>query len=202
MLRRLSTAVHEGLSADQVERRVARYGKNAPSPAPTHNTKRIIGYFLKGFGTILLLASILVFIAWRPLGKPPADANLALAIVLLAVFFIQAGFNLWQDWSSSRVMASIKTMLPEFCQVVRDGHEVSLLAEHLVPGDILLIKAGNKLPADVRFTETSSDAKFDRSILTGKHTTVAQIARGISSNTAQANLLLFKRPWTLPMTTT
>ncbi|KAH8729495.1 hypothetical protein BGZ61DRAFT_491819 [Ilyonectria robusta] len=168
VLRRLSTAVHEGLSAAQVERRVARYGKNAPSPAPTHNTKRIIGYFLKGFGTVLLLASILVFIAWRPLGKPPADANLALAIVLLAVFFIQAAFNLWQDWSSSRVMASIKTMLPEFCQVVRDGHEVSLLAEHLVPGDILLIKAGNKLPADVRFTETSSDAKFDRSILTGE----------------------------------
>ncbi|KAH7175637.1 hypothetical protein EDB81DRAFT_836005 [Dactylonectria macrodidyma] len=168
VLRRLSTAIHEGLSAEQVERRVARYGKNAPSPAPTHNTKKILGYFLKGFGTILFVASILVFIAWRPLGKPPADANLALAIVLLAVFFIQAGFNMWQDWSSSRVMASIKTMLPESCQVIRDGHEVSMLAEHLVPGDILLIKAGNKLPADVRFLKTSSDAKFDRSILTGE----------------------------------
>lgn len=171
ILRRLSTSETEGLSSAQVERRAAHYGKNAPSPAPTHNTKKILGYFFKGFGSILFVASILVFIAWRPLGKPPADANLALAIVLLAVFFIQAAFNLWQDWSSSRVMASIKNMLPEHCQAVRDEKEVSLLAEDMVPGDILLIKAGNKLPADVRFIKTSSDAKFDRSILTGTHYT-------------------------------
>ncbi len=116
---------------------------------------------------MLLVASILVFVAWQPLGQPPALANLALAIVLLAIFFIQAAFNLWQDWSSSRVMASIKTMLPDSCLVIRDGNQATISAEHIVPGDVLLIKAGNKLPADVRFVEVSSDAKFDRSILTG-----------------------------------
>ncbi len=117
---------------------------------------------------MLLVASILVFIAWKPLGEPnPAPANLALAIVLLAVFFIQAVFNMWQDWSSSRVMASIKDMLPDSCLAIRDGNRVTLAADEVVPGDVLLIKAGNKLPADVRFVETSSAAKFDRSILTG-----------------------------------
>lgn len=100
-------------------------------------------------------------------GEPPAPANLALAIVLLAVFFIQAAFNMWQDWSSSRVMASIKTMLPEECMLIRDGVQVSIMAAEIVPGDVLLVKAGNKLPADVRFTQVSSDAKFDRGILTG-----------------------------------
>ena len=95
-------------------------------------------------------------------------ANLALAIVLLAVFFIQAAFNAWQDWSSSRVMASITTMLPENCLILRDGHQTTVIASDIVPGDILYIKSGNKLPADVRFVEISSDAKFDRSILTGK----------------------------------
>lgn len=114
------------------------------------------------------MASILVFIAWKPLGSPPAVANLALAIVLLAVFFIQAAFNMWQDWSSSRVMNSIKTMLPENCMVIRDGNQVELMAENIVPGDILIVKSGNKLPADVRFLKVSSDAKFDRAILTGK----------------------------------
>ncbi|KAF4470401.1 Na+ H+ K+ antiporter P-type ATPase [Fusarium albosuccineum] len=168
VVRRLSSSLTEGLSNEQVERRVARYGKNAPSPAPTHNTKKIFGYFFKGFGTILFVASILVFIAWKPLGKPPAPANLALAIVLLAVFFIQAAFNMWQDWSSSRVMNSIKNLLPEHCQVIRNSQEVTLFADQLVPGDILLIKAGNKLPADVRFTKVSSDVKVDRSILTGE----------------------------------
>ena len=115
-----------------------------------------------------MIGSILVFISWQPLGEPPSQANLALAIVLLAVFLIQAAFNAWQDWSSSRVMASITEMLPDNCLVLRDGTQVSVIATEIVPGDILFIKAGNKLPADARFVEISSDAKFDRSILTGK----------------------------------
>ena len=168
LARRLSTSIKDGLSNDQVRRKLEQYGKNAPSPPEKHRFKQIFGYFFKGFGSVLLVASILVFIAWKPLGDPPAQANLALAIVLLAVFFIQAAFNLWQDWSSSRVMASIKTMLPEECHVLREGAQMTLLAAEIVPGDVLLVKAGNKLPADVRFVEVSSDAKFDRSILTGK----------------------------------
>ncbi|KAK1595475.1 Na,H/K antiporter P-type ATPase [Colletotrichum navitas] len=168
ILRRQSSSLADGLSSDQVQRRTAHYGRNAPSPAPTNHTKRILGYFFKGFGTVLLVASILVFIAWKPLGSPPAVANLALAIVLLAVFFIQAAFNMWQDWSSSRVMNSIKTMLPENCMVIRDGQQTEIPADQIVPGDILIVKSGNKLPADVRFLKVSSDAKFDRSILTGE----------------------------------
>ncbi len=139
-----------------------------PAPPETHRFKQWFGYFFKGFGAILLIGAILVFIAWRPLGTPPAPANLALAIVLVVVFFIQAAFNMWQDWSSARVMASIKNMIPDECLAVRDGVQISVMAADLVPGDILLIKAGNKIPADVRFTEVSSDAKFDRSILTGR----------------------------------
>lgn len=148
---------------------MSRYGKNVPSHPPTQYTKQILGYFFKGFGGILLVGGILVFVSWKPLGEPaPAVANLALGIVLIAVFVIQAAFNAWQDWSSSRVMASITTMLPDNCIILRDGVQATVLASEVVPGDILYIKAGNKLPADVRFVEISSDAKFDRSILTGK----------------------------------
>jgi sodium/potassium-transporting ATPase subunit alpha len=59
-------------------------------------------------------------------------------------------------------------MLPDDCYVLRDGVRVELQAVDLVPGDILYLKSGNKLPADGRFIEVSSDAKFDRSILTGE----------------------------------
>lgn len=65
-------------------------------------------------------------------------------------------------------MASIKTMLPDDCHLFRDGVQVTAHAEETVPGDVILINAGNKLPADVRFAQVSGDAKFDRSILTGK----------------------------------
>ncbi|KAL1611800.1 hypothetical protein SLS60_000020 [Paraconiothyrium brasiliense] len=138
------------------------------TPPPSGVFGKIMGYFFGGFGSILLVASILVFIAWKPLGNPPAKANLALAIVLVVVFFFQAAFNAWQDWSSARVMASIGTMLPDQCLVVRDGNQASISATDLVPGDIVIIKQGNKLPADVRFVDVSSDAMFDRAILTGE----------------------------------
>ncbi|PMD19532.1 calcium ATPase [Hyaloscypha hepaticicola] len=165
---RLSTSPQQGLSTEQAKHRLTEYGKNTPSPPPTHYFQQIFGYFFRGFGSILLVGSILVFVSWKPLGEPPAQANLALAIVLLAVFFIQAGFNAWQDWSSSRVMASITTMLPDSCVLLRDGGQVTIVASDIVSGDFLYIKAGNKLPADVRFIEISSDAKLDRSILTGE----------------------------------
>lgn len=70
-------------------------------------------------------------------------------------------------------MASISGMLPDDCFVLRDGNRIQLAASELVPGDVLYIKFGNKLPADVRFVEVSSDAKFDRSILTGESQPVA-----------------------------
>lgn len=64
-------------------------------------------------------------------------------------------------------MASIGTMLPDQCLVIRNGSQASITANDLVPGDIVMVKQGNKLPADVRFVEVSSDAMFDRAILTG-----------------------------------
>jgi sodium/potassium-transporting ATPase subunit alpha len=65
-------------------------------------------------------------------------------------------------------MASIKTMLPEQCTVIRDGSLQHIPGVEIVPGDLLQLKMGDKVPADVRFIEASGDARFDRSILTGE----------------------------------
>lgn len=65
-------------------------------------------------------------------------------------------------------MASITDMIPEECIVLRDGSHIRVLGSDIVPGDVLSIKLGNKLPADVRFVHVSTDAKFDRSVLTGE----------------------------------
>lgn len=89
---------------------------------------------------------------------------------------------MFQDWSTSRVMASIKDMLPEHCQVTRDGQLVDMPAEDLVPGDVVCIKSGGKLPADVRFINISSDAKFDRSVLTGESRPIAATVDSTDSN--------------------
>ncbi|CAO3600084.1 unnamed protein product [Absidia cylindrospora] len=87
----------------------------------------------------------------------------------MMVVFLQAFFNAWQDWSTSQVMHSINNMLPSKCQVVRqDGKTLTLEAIQLVPGDIVHIKMGDKIPADIRLLQVSDDLKFDRSVLTGE----------------------------------
>ena len=92
-------------------------------------------------------------------------------------------------------------MLPDRCLVVRDGNQAEVSAPDVVPGDILCIKAGNKMPADVRLVEISPDAKFDRSILTG---ILAQRDRLVEeiTNAVQVNPCLSLAPSILLMTTT
>jgi sodium/potassium-transporting ATPase subunit alpha len=110
---RLSTSLVQGLSKEQVTTKQKEFGKNVPSKPPSDLISRLFGYMFGGFGSILLIGGILVTITYEPLGKPdPSQANLALAIVLYAVFVIQAVFNGWQDWSSSRTMASVSIPLP------------------------------------------------------------------------------------------
>ena len=171
-----------GLSSGAVKQKLTQYGRNVPSPPRSRLAQKLFGYFFGGFGSILLVGGILVFISWKPLGQPPSVANLALGIVLLVVFFIQAAFNAWQDFSSSRVMNSITGMLPEACYVLRDGNKQTIQAPEVVPGDILYFKAGDKLPADVRFIDASTDAKFDRSILTGESLPLAAVTESTEAN--------------------
>jgi sodium/potassium-transporting ATPase subunit alpha len=109
---RLSTSLAQGLSKEQVELKQKEFGKNTPSKPPSDLFSRVMGYMFGGFGSVLLVGGILVTITYKPLGNPaPQIANLALAIVLYAVFVIQALFNGWQDWSSSRSVLSIGVCL-------------------------------------------------------------------------------------------
>lgn len=104
----------------------------------------------------------------KPLGDPPQASNLALAVVLLIVLMLQFFFNVWQDFSTSRVMASIKGMVPFDVLVFRDSERTRIPVKELVTGDLVYISLGEKVPADMRLLEVSSDLQFDRSILTGE----------------------------------
>ncbi len=65
-------------------------------------------------------------------------------------------------------MDSIASMLPSDVNVLRDGHKKTVPAADLVNGDIVYVTLGNKIPADLRFIEVSSDLKVDRAVLTGE----------------------------------
>ena len=167
-LSRLGSSPTAGLDAAQAERRLKQYGKNEMSKPPRRLFRKIFGYIFGGFGSLLLVASVICFIAWKPLGEPnPQVSNLALALVLLFVVILQALFNAIQDFSTSRIMASISGMLPEQVVVIRDGERRRVPAAELVQGDVIDIALGNKIAADCRII-SCSDAKFDRSVVTGE----------------------------------
>ncbi|KAJ4156340.1 hypothetical protein NW754_007964 [Fusarium falciforme] len=65
-------------------------------------------------------------------------------------------------------MQSITEMLPESCVLLRDGAKVEVSATDVVTGDIIFIKAGNRIPADVRYLQVSHDTSVDRAVLTGE----------------------------------
>ncbi|TFK59554.1 calcium ATPase [Pluteus cervinus] len=165
---RLQVSPKRGLDGQMASRRLSKFGKNVISPPPKRWWRKLLKYFFGGFGTLLLIGAIICFLAWKPLGEPPQASNLALAVVLLIVILVQAIFNAWQDFSTSRVMSSIKSMLPADVLVTRDGDQIRIPASDLVLGDVVTISLGAKVPADVRLLDVSSDLRFDRSILTGE----------------------------------
>jgi sodium/potassium-transporting ATPase subunit alpha len=83
------------------------------------------------------------------------------------VIVLQASFSAFQDWSSSKVMKSIKNLIPSKATVIRTGAELNISAEEVVIGDVVVLSYGNKVPADLRIIECH-DLKFDRSLLTGE----------------------------------
>lgn len=89
------------------------------------------------------------------------------------------------------MIASISGMLPSEVVVLRDGNWKAIPALGLVPGDIVQIRAGNKIPADLRLCEVSNDLKFNRSILTGEAKPVKGSINATSDNFLEVSICFY-----------
>ncbi|KAI9472200.1 MAG: hypothetical protein EXX96DRAFT_642713 [Benjaminiella poitrasii] len=182
------TSLKHGLDTQQAVIRASEHGRNAISPPPNNWPRKIFCYFFGGFCSLLWFASIICWISWKPLGNPkPSPLNLALAIILMFVIALQSFFNDWKDWSTSRIMKSINSMLPIHTLVERDGEIATVDAVGLVPGDLVYIKMGNKIPADLRLIEASDDLKFDRSVLTGESEAIPGVVDETDDNVLETH---------------
>ncbi|KAG0326202.1 hypothetical protein BGZ99_009909 [Dissophora globulifera] len=158
-----------GLSKLDAERRLKTNGPNTLTMRKPNYLKKIMGYLFGGFCSILWVGVITFFVCWQPpLSNPPNITNLALAILVIFVILLQAGFSAFQDFSTARVMSSIMDMIPADCHVIRDGELVKIPAANLVVGDRVHLSLGNKVPADLRLLQVTNDTRFDRSVLTGE----------------------------------
>ncbi|PWN18031.1 calcium ATPase [Microstroma glucosiphilum] len=192
VFQRLSSSPKLGLEAAQIERKRAQDGLNKLSKPPSQWPRKIFNYWFGGFGSLLLVAAILVMISWKPLGAAdPQVSVLALSIVLFAVLALQALFNAWQDFTTSRTMASISGMLPSSVLVIRGGERTSIPPEEVVRGDIVVIGIGQRIAADVRFFHLDSQVKIDRSMLTGESDAIKASVDSTDNNYLETRNMAF-----------
>ncbi|KAF8929919.1 hypothetical protein EDD21DRAFT_379425 [Dissophora ornata] len=181
-----------GLAKADAERRLKANGPNTLTVRKPNYAKKIFGYLFGGFCSILWVGVITFIICWRPpLSNPPNITNLALAILVLFVIILQAGFSAFQDFSTARVMSSIIDMIPADCHVIRDGQLIKIPASSLVVGDRVHLSLGNKVPADLRLLQASSDTRFDRSVLTGESDAIEASTTATDENFLESKNVAF-----------
>merc|ERR1719423_250246 len=123
-----------------------------------------------GFAMLLWIGAILCFIAYSIQAsafEEPPDDNLYLGIVLSAVVTVTGIFSYYQESKSDKIMESFKNLVPQYALVRRGGEKVNIKAEELTLGDIVEVKFGDRLPADIRVIEARG-FKVDNSSLTGE----------------------------------
>lgn len=164
----LDVEPRRGLTNRTVDLRLERDGDNIlPEPRSSY-LKTLTFYIFGGFCSVLWVGVVVFFICWRPLSDPPSPTYLALAVLILVVIFIQAGFSAFQDWSTSRTMKSIMDLIPSETLVMRNGALQFVPSMDLVAGDIVHLPTGSKVPADIRLVNHSGDMRFDRAVITGE----------------------------------
>lgn len=148
----------QGLSQREAERRAARVGKNVLTEKKGIQPLFLFLRQFKDFMVLVLLAATVVSV-W--LGE------LADSVTILSIVLMNAILGFIQEYRAERSMESLKQLTAPEAKVLREGSEQRLPAAELVPGDIVLLEAGDRIPADVRFMRTVN-MEVEESALTGE----------------------------------
>jgi Ca2+-transporting ATPase len=157
-LRRFDTDLDTGLSAAVAASRLAQHGPNRLAEKPPRSAWLL---FLGQFKSVLIL--VLIFAA----GLAATIGHVRDAGVILAVVVLNAIVGFYQEYRAEQSLAALKKMLPASARVRRAGKKIEVAADDLVPGDIALLEAGDRVPADGRLIVAAGLA-IDESALTGE----------------------------------
>ena len=178
----LQTDRNNGLSSDVARERLSEYGPNRLKPASHPSAIRILAAQFSNILVIILLAATCASIF---LGE------IIDAVVILIIVVLVASLGFTQEFRTARVLLALKKMQSLTADVVREGELVEISAEEIVPGDVIIVKAGDKVSADMRVIE-SFNLQVDESAMTGESTPVSKATSPLSANTAiadQSNML-------------
>ena len=159
---RLESDLQSGLSANDAAKRLAQFGPNALQEKTARSPWRML---LDQFSDFMIIVLIVAAIISGIVG----DVGDTIAIVVIVILNAVIGFI--QEYRAERAMAALKRMAEANAHVLRDGQAEMVHASALVPGDVVLLEAGNVVPADLRIAETAR-LKIDESALTGESVAV------------------------------
>ncbi|KAI0093821.1 aminophospholipid-transporting P-type ATPase [Irpex rosettiformis] len=181
-----------GITAEEATTRLARDGPNVLTPPKKKSAlRKYFDCLVTMFNILLIIAGILEYVL---LGIDFKDsfANTYLGGILIAVAFLNAFIEFYQLQKSEAILASFLAMIPPSCRVVRDATLTSIPAADLVKGDVVLVRVGDKTPADL-ILFASTDLKVDNSSLTGESEPQERCAKpdGVNVRPVEAENLLF-----------
>ena len=170
-----------GLSRDEAHRRLEQYGPNRLKSAPeTPWWRRLLEQFQNFLVIILLVATVISMAEWL-LQDPRETALPYEAIVILLIVVLNALLGFFQESRAERSVRALMALAAPESTVVRDGERQRIPAEQIVPGDIIMIEAGDRIPADARLIE-NANLHTDEAPLTGESVPVAKETQPLDGN--------------------
>ena len=161
-----------GLTEEEATRRLDTHGPNAlPSPATTPVWQRFVRNFKDPLVIFLLIAAAIAALV----------AQWVDAAVILSVVIINAIIAFIQEGKAEESLKGLRSILAPITHVVRDGQRKSVAVESLVPGDVVLLEAGDRVPADARLISAHS-LRVDESVLTGESVTVEKTIAEVATD--------------------
>ncbi|PXF41326.1 Sodium/potassium-transporting ATPase subunit alpha [Gracilariopsis chorda] len=190
VVKRLGTNRQTGLTSIEVVKRLHKFGPNTLTPLPMKPLwKKLIVHFTDFFSLMLQFAAILCFFAY--ITEPDESMHLYLGLFLYTVVFVTSLFSFIQQHKSDQTLREFRNFLPPKAVVLRDeGETYTINASELVVGDIIQLRLGDKVPADVRLL-TSNRFTVDNSSLTGESEPVELTPEVSHSNPMEAPNLAF-----------
>src|SRR3990170_6107426 len=172
VLKELNTDPHHGLTEDEIKRRLEKYGYNE-----LKKEEKVSPFilFINQFKNILIIILLVAIVLSALVGEVVDAAIIAVIVVFCAVL----GFI--QEYRAERALEALKKMLSPTITVLRRGKEEEIPSKELVPGDILLLEAGDKIPADARLIEIHS-IRCNEAPLTGESLPVGKDIQPLPSN--------------------
>ncbi len=181
----LKTNINIGLSDDEAQKRFERYG---PNNLKEKKKESIFVKFIKQFNDFMIITLIIAAIISAVVSKLNGEADYIDSIIIVAIVIFNAIMGLVQEQKAEKSLEALKKMTAPNAKVRRDGRVQEIDATLVVPGDIVVLEAGNYVPADCRLIN-SYNLKIEESALTGETIpSLKDSSKILKENTAMGDL--------------